>query len=407
MNVLEKPNFQDPSFLCRHIDTIMSFYHPTCIDQKNGGFFHCFRDDGSIYDPGARHLVSSARFVFVYAMASMLRKKEAYLDAVRHGVTYLQASHLNVNTGGYAWTISNGKIEDSTNHCYGLAFVLLAYASALQAGITEARNMMYQTYDLMEQRFWSQNDQLYMDEISPDWREVSPYRGQNANMHACEAVLAAYIASHDEKFLERAEVLAHRLTVDLAEQSAIQTTGGVTGIPLIWEHYDTNWKIDWNYNKDDPRNLFRPWGFQPGHQIEWAKLLLILSRYRDQAWMTKKACDFFDIAIRQSWDNQYGGIMYGFTPDGSICDDDKYFWVHAEGIATAALLAKRTGEAKYYDWYNRIWEYSWIFLVDHKYGAWYRILNRQNQKYDNLKSPPGKTDYHTLAACYTALGVFT
>ena len=292
MSVPEKPNFQDPSFIHDHIDSIMSFYHPECIDHQQGGFYQSFRDDGSIYDPGTRHLVSSARFVFVYAMASMQGKTNGYLDAARHGVNYLQKNHLNISTGGYAWTIHNGIVADSTNHCYGLAFVLLAYATALQAGITEARDMMYQTYDLMEQKFWSTNDQLYLDEINADWSQVSPYRGQNANMHSCEAVLAAYLASRDQQFLNRAEVLARKLTVDLAEKSADQTSGEIAGIPLIWEHYDTDWKIDWDYNKDDPKNLFRPWGFQPGHQIEWAKLLLILSRYRDQDWMTKKACVF-------------------------------------------------------------------------------------------------------------------
>jgi hypothetical protein len=36
-----------------------------------------------------------------------------------------------------------------------------------------------------------------------------------------------------------------------------------------------------------------------------------------------------------------------------VCDDDKYFWVQAESLAAAALLASRTGEAKYWDWYDR------------------------------------------------------
>ena len=42
---------------------------------------------------------------------------------------------------------------------------------------------------------------------------------------------------------------------------------------LVWEHYDRDWNVDWDYHRDDPKHLFRPWGFQPGHQTEWAKLL--------------------------------------------------------------------------------------------------------------------------------------
>ena len=57
----------------------------------------------------------------------------------------------------------------------------------------------------------------------------------------------------------------------------------------------------------------------------------------------------------------------------------------------------------YWGWYNRIWEYSWNHMVDHEYGAWFRILDSDNNKYDNLKSPVGKTDYHTMGACYEVL----
>ncbi|WP_271003737.1 AGE family epimerase/isomerase, partial [Listeria seeligeri] len=62
------PDFRSPAFLRAHIADTMAFYHPRCIDP-NGGFFHYFRDDGSIYDASHRHLVSSTRFVFNYAMA--------------------------------------------------------------------------------------------------------------------------------------------------------------------------------------------------------------------------------------------------------------------------------------------------------------------------------------------------
>ena len=36
-------------------------------------------------------------------------------------------------------------------------------------------------------------------------------------------------------------------------------------------------------------------------------------------------------------------------------------------------------------------------------AGWYRILDATNQKYDDLKSPPSKTDYHPLGACYETL----
>ena len=391
-----QPAFRDPAFLDRHIQDTMAFYHPRCIDRERGGFFHFFKDDGSIYDRDTRHLVSSTRFVFNYAMAYRRYGDAAYRDAVRHGVAFLRDAHRNPRTGGYAWLLGAGnEVLDGINHCYGLAFVVLAYAKAIEAGVTEAGEHLAETWDLMERHFWSEADGLYRDEISADWSTVAPYRGQNANMHSCEAMLAAYEATGEARYLDRAARLARRVTIDLA--------GKADG--LVWEHYDQAWNVDWEYNRDNPRHLFRPWGFQPGHQTEWAKLLLILDRHRPEDWHLPTARHLFDTAMQRAWDVEFAGICYGFAPDHVICDGDKYFWVQAESFAAAALLAARTHEERYWDWYDRIWDYSWRHMVDHRYGAWFRILDRRNNKYSDEKSPAGKTDYHTMGACYEVLNV--
>ena len=392
-----RPDFRSPQFLIDHIAHTMSFYHPRAIDP-GGGFFHFYKDDGTIYDTRTRHLVSSTRFVFNYAMAWRRFQRPEYQHAVHHGVMFLRASHLNRETGGYAWVLDGDRVQDGTNHCYGLAFVLLAYAHALQAGVAEARGYLSETFELMERRFWSKDAGLYADEASADWSELSMYRGQNANMHACEAMLAAFDATSEMRYLERAATLAHNITV---RQAALADG-------LIWEHYRADWSVDWDYNRNDKTNIFRPWGYQPGHLTEWAKLLLILERHRalsktDSGWLVPRAVELFEAALTHAWDHEHGGICYGFAPDRSVCDDDKYFWVQAESLAAAALLARATRRAHYWDWYDRIWSYSWDHFVDHRFGAWYRILTRDNRKYSDEKSPAGKTDYHTMGACYEVL----
>ena len=370
--------------------------------------------------PAHRHLVSSTRFVFNYAMAANefggedAALRSEYLEAARHGLAFLRDRHRDPQSGGYFWTLRDGKPEDTTQHCYGAAFVLLAYSTAVKAGIEEARPWMDETWQLLQTRYWEEGFGLYRDEADREWI-FTGYRGQNANMHMCEAMLAAYEASHDPRYLDRALLLADRMTRD---QAAL--AGG-----LVWEHYDSRWNIDTDYHRDDPKHLFRPWGFQPGHQTEWAKLLLILDRHLRAGavtvdWLLPRARDLFDRAIAAAWDDEFGGLVYGFAPevlrkdvpgralpDGEnfVCDEDKYFWVQAESIATAARLAAATNDEAYWQWYDRLWEYAWTRMVDHRFGAWYRILDRRNRKYDDEKSPAGKTDYHTMGACHDVLSV--
>lgn len=388
--------YQSAAFLREHGRSILAFYLPRCVDP-DGGFYHYYRDDGRVYDAGRRHLVSSCRFVVNFCWAAGLYGPAGYDALIRHGLDFLENRHFDAGRGGYRWDIDrDGSVHDGRFYAYGHAFVLLAYAETLAAGVAAARAPLERVYEILERRFWEPAHGLYADIAAPDWT-LDGYRGQNANMHLCEALLAAHRASGEACYLDRALLLADRMT---RRQAA-------AGDGLVWEHYRSDWTPDWEFHKDRPDDLFRPWGFQPGHQIEWAKLLLQLEQRLDpdrrQDWLLARAQTLFDRAWAIGWDAEHGGLVYGVAPDGAVCSGAKHFWVQAEAIAAAALLARRSGDDRYLQRYEQLWDYSSRHLIDHRYGAWRRVLNRDNSVVDDRKSPAGKTDYHTLGMCRVAL----
>lgn len=388
-------NYRNRDFLRGHIKSILDFYQPNIVDPE-GGFFHNFFDDGSVFSPESKHLVSSLRMVFNYSKAYQLFGDEEYKRRAAHGFDYVRHVHWDAERKGYHWTLKHHAADDQTNHCYGLAFVMLAHCAAAEIGLAGAESGIEETYQLLEKHFWQPEQGLYADEISSDWRQLSDYRGQNANMHSCEALLAAYDVTKNSRYLDRAYALAKRFAVELAAKSD----------GMVWEHFTPQLDVDWDYNKEDPKNLYRPWGFQPGHQTEWTKLLLTLYQHKPEQWMLERAKELFDRALAISWDETHGGILYGFNPEGEICDDEKYFWVQAETIAAAARLAVVTGDEGYWRWYDKIWKYCDEHMIDHRHGAWYRVLDRQNSRLSNEKSTAGgKCDYHTLGACWDVLQV--
>lgn len=386
-------NYRSRDFLLEHVQSTLSFYDKHAFDPS-GGFFQCLMNNGELFDRGLKTLVASCRFIFNYAKAYKQFGKPEHLHKVIHGLYYLRNVHRNPATGGYAWRIVDGEVVDATNHCYGLAFVMLAYSCAADLGVAKAQEWIHETYALMEQRFWIEEFGLYACQADAAWL-VDAYRGQNDNMHACEAMIAAYETTKDAMFLDRACLLASNMT-----QRQAQSTGG-----QIWEHYQRDWTPDLDYNRHDTSNHMRPWGIQTGHQTEWAKLLIILDRHRPEVWRLERAKELFDSAMKYGWDQQHLGLIYGYDLQGNPCDQDKYFWVQAESFAAAALLADRTGDPQYWDWYDKIWDYSFYYFVDHVYGAWYRRLNRENVRYDDRKSYSNKADYHTMGACHEVLNV--
>lgn len=389
------PDFRSADFLRDHMRRIIDFYYPACINAKEGGYFNEYRDDGTITDRHTQHIVSTTRFIFNFSVGAALFERPDLAEAAAHGVDYLSTAHRDPDFGGYFWILDGRTPRDASKQCYGHAFVLLAYASAAKAGVAGAREKIAETFDLLEQRFWSAQASLYVDEISRDWQTVSPYRGQNANMHMTEAMIAAYEATGEQRYLDRAELLARRVCIELAADAG----------DLVWEHFHENWTVDWDYNKDDPKNLFRPYGYLPGHFTEWTKLLLILERYVKRDWLLPRARRLYEVAVGRSADLENGGMHYSFGPDGKLYDLDKYHWVHCESVAAAACLAVRTGEERFWQDYDRLWAYSWNHLVDRKYGGWFRVLTPDGRSYDDIKSPPAKTDYHPFGACFEILRV--
>lgn len=396
---LHQSYFQDPDFLKDHIYSILSFYYPRCIDHKNGGYFNCFLDDGTICDYKTKHLVGTCRFIYNFSIGSILDKKAVWsIQAIDHGLKFLQHYHLDTKNGGYYWMLEEQTPTDTTKFAYGHAFVLLAASKAYQAGLQYATDIIDYVYQVLEEHFWQPKYNLYVDQISADWEMVYPYRGQNSNMHLCEAMISAYEATGDSKYLNRAYTLAKSVTLGLASQSK----------GLIWENYHTDWTIDWTYyEEEESLAQFRPTGFVPGHAMEWSKLLLMLDRYLHKDWLQKKAQFLFQTSFVNGLDHKYGGIFYLLSREGEVIDTDKRYWVMSETIGAAALLAETTSLEYYWCAYDSIFSYCWRYFVDKKYGAWYNILNRQNNRYSNVKSPVTKTDYHPIANCYEALRVLT
>ncbi|MDE3012223.1 MAG: AGE family epimerase/isomerase, partial [Pseudomonadota bacterium] len=138
-------------------------------------------------------------------------------------------------------------------------------------------------------------------------------------------------------------------------------------------------------------------------QTEWSKLLLQIHGHAPEPALVRRAAELQDRAWAAGWDRAHGGLIYGYAPDGAPCDADKYFWVQAESLAAAWRLWRVTGEARYREQYLALWNWSWRFLVDHRYGAWFRVVAADGSKREDTKSPAGKTDYHTMGACWDVL----
>jgi len=385
--------------------SVLRVQYPDALADRGYRLIH--PTTGDPYAGDRRHLIATCRSVANFAVGALADGPDWCLDAAEHGLQFLREAH-RADDGGYHLVVdAEGEPVDRTRSAYGHAFVLLAYARAVDAGIEGAERDLDATRELIDDRFRDDRGLLRSD-CDADWTEREPYRGQNANMHACEAFLAAYEATDEARYLDRARHIAEAITVDLAAE-----TDG-----LLWEHYTADWEHDFAYNVDEPRHQFRPPGYQPGHHAEWAKLLALLDRYEGEEgedgesedpaatidWYTR-ARELFDAAVDRSWSEN--GFVYTHAADGSPIVADRYGWALAEAIGASAALAERAAARGDADEADRLRNWHRRFLVRTDLfrgpaGVWYEKRLPADADGDLVaQDPPGvEPDYHPAGAFF-------
>ena len=361
---------------------LLSFFDASLQD---GPGFSLLDHDGTPLPGDVQELHTTTRLVHSYAMGC-LRGHAGADQIVDHGMAYLNRHHKDPVHGGYVWSLSSHAVADGTKLAYGHVFVLLAASSAKLAGHPDADALIEDISDVLQRHFWEEDSGLFCDEKSRDWTPFSDYRGMNANMHAVEALLAAYEATQREIYLTRAGRILEFFTAKMAPAENWR----------LPEHYHGDWTIDRSYAGN---HMFRPAGTTPGHSFELGRLLLqywdLIGRpSSDAPYAARK---LIEQALQDAWLPD-GGLAYTLNFDGSVADSSRFWWPVTEAINSVATLLLLEDQQADEDWYRRLWAFADKTFIDHKHGGWFPAIDATGAPTSSIFA--GKPDiYHALQAC--------
>ena len=377
-------------WLLAEADSLFGFFEPDSIDASGG--FHALGVDGrAMAAETERPLHVTTRMAHCFSIAHLTGRPGAS-DFVDHAMRALWTRHRDAREGGYFWSFDADGPRERDKLAYGHAFVLLAASSAKCAGHPDADRLLADISEVLETKFWEPGPGVSAEEFRADWTTFSEYRGQNSNMHLTEALMAAFEATGERSYLDKAESIADLI---LRRRAAAADW-------RVPEHYHADWSVDPEYRGPD---VFRPYGYTPGHALEWARLALQLWALggRQLEWLPDAARRLFAQAVAQGWDTQRGGLYYTLEYDGAPRTRDRLWWPICEGIGAAHFLGALDANAFTEDWYRRFWGFAARHLIDRREGGWRPQLN------DDLAVPTqgffvGKPDiYHALQACLIPL----
>ena len=386
-------------WLLEQANGLFDFFQNRAFNPK-GGFFDLDATGRPLSpDNPVRGIHSTARMVHCFAIGSLLGRPGSDL-IVDHGINYLWNNHRDAQRGGYFWAVDdNGPSDNGRKQAYGHAFALLAAASAKLTGHPLADRLLADVTEVIETKFWEKQHGAIAEEFNADWSPISPYHGQNSNMHMTEALMAAFEATGERGYLDKAEQIADLI---------IRRRAGENGFRVA-EHFDANWTLDKGYLGDQ---MFRPPGTTPGHWLEWSRLILqlwVLGGQRHD-WMPGAAEQLFAQAIALGWDKVHGGFFYNLDWNDQPDMRYKLWWPASEGAAAAAFLIEHRPSAFHETWYRNIWDVIARHFLDGQHGGWHEQLSEDMlPSYSLFK---GKGDiYHALQACliplYPATGSIT
>ena len=385
MTWLENP--AHTRWLATECDRLLAFGRAS---RHPEGGFAWLDDDGVPELDRDVELWVTARMTHVYSLGHLMGQPGC-ASLVDHGVASLLGRfHDDEHGGWYAKVGHDGPtVRDKT--AYEHAFVVLAGASATEAGRPGAVDLLHSALAVMLGHFWDDDFGMVVEQWDESFATLDGYRGVNANMHSVEALMAAADALDDDSLRERALRIVTRVVHDVASNSSWR----------IPEHYDATWTPVLDYNEDQPAHPFRPYGATIGHWIEWSRLALQLHASLGAsapAWLLPDARSLFAAAIEEGWAvDGADGFVYTVDWSGAPVVRERMHWVAAEAISAAAAMHAATGDPSYAGWYQTLWDHVADHFLDLERGSWRHELSPANQPSSNTWE--GKPDtYHALQA---------
>jgi mannose/cellobiose epimerase-like protein (N-acyl-D-glucosamine 2-epimerase family) len=339
------------------------------IDHGTGGFSEALDVHGQAIALPRRARVHP-RQIYAFAHARRFGWQGDGETIVRRGMDYFTRYYRRRDGLFRALVSADGAPLDERALLYDQAFALLGFAAAATTldARAEFEGRALELRHLMDARLGAGDGSYRSEEGRVEHRESNPH------MHLLEAYLEWAEIGHDSTW-----VAGLRSLVDLAVSRFIHPGSGAIG-----ESYLATWQ---------PTPGIAGHIIEPGHQFEWAWLLLRCERWHDA---TSRDAALRLISIGDQYGVRNGVAINALHDDFTVKDGNARCWPQTERLKAALLAALLTGETRYWSTAKAAATSLFGYLNASVPGLW---LDEQSACGEFPVSPaPASTFYHLVGA---------
>jgi mannose-6-phosphate isomerase len=305
------------------VEQAYPWWHGQGIDHARGGFVEAFTHDGKALDRPRRARVHP-RQLYSFAMASSLGWSGPSEQILRDGLAYFERCFRRPDGLVRTLVALDGSPADDSVALYDQAFAmfaLLTCAKRLGDPESTARAERHLTALIASQKHPVAG--FY------DGPERAPALHTNPHMHLLEAALAGIAAGGGPGWTDLAGEI-----VELALTKFIDPASGA-----LREYFDDGWM---------PVAGVTGRIVEPGHQFEWAWLLLRWFNLTGRAEAADAAFRMIRFAESHGVDHARGVAINAVLETGAAHDTRARLWPQTERIKAAAAAALHTGDPSYW-----------------------------------------------------------
>jgi mannose/cellobiose epimerase-like protein (N-acyl-D-glucosamine 2-epimerase family) len=353
----------------RMVDHCLPLWSREGWDATAGGFVDRLHEDGSADRLAPRRVFVQARQIYCYAKAAQIGWYPKGREIALKGLDYFLAkAKAPDGKPGYVHRLTpDGAVLDPQRDTYDHAFVLLALATvyALDRD-AQVRTEIESLLSFMDSQLRSPHGG-FLEGLPP-----SVPRRQNPQMHLFEAMIAAFDATHDMAFQQRAGQFFALFLANLYDKQTC----------VLGEYFEDDW------------SKIEPVSVEPGHQAEWVWLLKGFERITGCPTGRHRG-ELLASALRYR-DEATGCLIDEGGTEGRIRRHTRRLWPQSE-MAKAWIAQAEAGEVGAADEARAaLTRLERHYLRHPVAGGWYDQFDRDGNSL--VATIPASSFYHVVCA---------
>ncbi len=372
----------------KHLNTCILPFWKSMLDPEYGGYYGLLDFDLHLDKQAVKGCILNSRILWFFSNVYLTAHDSSALPYADHAFEFLKTYCLDQTNGGIYWSMTyDGQVDDPTKHTYNQAFAIYALSSYYDAtGRQEALDTAMDLFQIIETkcRLGDGYGESYTADFIPNLNDklsennVIADKTMNTLLHICEAYTELYRVSENPAVRER----------------------------LLWvteEFYRSVYNPDLHrlevFFDAEMNSIIDLHSF--GHDIEATWLIdRALDMLKDQELSEKLSAMLLDIT-ETIYHCAYQNHSVMAESENGVVLTTRIWWVQCEAIIGFYNAYQKTGDIRYEQAAEDIWQYITTYFIDPRpHSEWFSQLDADGQPFNRLPIvEPWKCPYHNGRMC--------